>query len=59
MRQPNQTIRLLGEHYRKLVRVEPTLPIEMEVLLLRMAMQEMERAHYGGRDRAHRVGATA
>jgi hypothetical protein len=59
MRQPNPTIRLLGEHFRKLVAVEPTLPIEMEVLLLRMALKEMERAHYGGRDRPQRAAATA
>jgi hypothetical protein len=58
MRQPNQIIRLLGEHYRQLAAVEPSLPIEMEVLLLRMALKEMERAHYGGRDRPQRAGAT-
>jgi hypothetical protein len=41
MRRPNQTIRLLGRHYRELVGLDETLPIEMQVLL--------ERAHYGGR----------
>jgi hypothetical protein len=59
MRQPNQTIRLLGEHYRKLIAVEPTLPIEMEVLLLRLALKEIERAHYGGGKQPRRAGATA
>jgi hypothetical protein len=51
MRQPNQIIRLLGEHYRNQVAVEPTLPIEMEVLVLRMALKELRRARCGGRQR--------
>jgi hypothetical protein len=53
------TIRLLGEHFRKLVAVEPTLPIEMEVLLLRMVLKEIERARCGGRQDRRRAGATA
>ena len=59
MRQPNQTIRLLGEHYRNLAAVEPTLPIEMEVLLLRMALKELQRARCGGRQQRRRAGVTA
>jgi hypothetical protein len=59
MRQPNQTIRRLGEHYRELMPVEPTLPIEMEVLLLRLALKEIERAHYGGANQPRRAGAMA
>jgi hypothetical protein len=49
MRRPNQTIRLLGRHYRELLGLDETLPIEMQVLLLRLALLEFERAHYGGR----------
>lgn len=47
MRQKNQTARLIGGHYRSLVPVEAGLPPEIQALLLRLALREVERAHYG------------
>jgi hypothetical protein len=58
MRRPHQTIRLLGRHYRELAAVEAALPVEMQVLLLRLALQAVERACHGEQEQ-HRFGAVA
>jgi hypothetical protein len=58
MRRPNQTIRLLGRHYRDLLELDETLPIDMQVLLLRLALNEIERANYGGRAHLRLAEAT-
>jgi hypothetical protein len=50
MRQVNQTIRLLGRHYRELAAVDATLPVDIQVLLLRLALKEIERTHYCARE---------
>lgn len=51
MWQKNQTIHVLGRHYRELHGVEAVLPLDMRVLLLRLALKEVERLHYGVSER--------
>jgi hypothetical protein len=51
MRQVNQTIHLLGRHYRELeAAVDATLPVEMQALLLRLALKDIERTHSCARE---------
>jgi|RhiMethySRZTD1v2_1073278.scaffolds.fasta_scaffold169156_1 hypothetical protein len=59
MQRPNQIMRLLGRHYRELLGLDETLPIEMEVLLLRLALRQLERAHYGMRAQPRSATAAA
>ena len=47
MRKKDETIRLLGKHYRELDAVEALIPIDMAVLLLRMALAEVGRSSHG------------
>jgi hypothetical protein len=51
MRPNDETIHLLGKHYRELPHGEPTLPCEMQALILRIALNETERSHYGALER--------
>ena len=59
MRQQNQTIRLLGRHYREQFAVETKLPTDLQVLLLRLALKDLERTHYGVREQQRQACTVA
>jgi len=59
MRHQDQTIHLLGRHYREQFAVETTLPIELQVLLLRLALKDLERTHYGAHEQQEQLCTVA
>jgi hypothetical protein len=48
MQPHSQTPRLLGQVLRQHLPLSPQLPPELQALLLRLALLETERRHYGG-----------
>ena len=48
MQPHSQTPRLIGKVLRQHLPLSPQLPPELQALLLRLALLETERSHYGG-----------
>jgi hypothetical protein len=47
MRPKNLTLHTLGKHYQELISVEPELPLELQVLLLRLASRDAKPTECG------------
>lgn len=56
MQPGNETTRLLGKRLRELVTPSERLPPDLQALLLRLALLDAERRHYGA-GRAARTAA--
>jgi hypothetical protein len=57
MERKSEVIRKLGAGLRERLPVEADLSPDMEVLVLRLAVQELERLHYGATRRIRSLAA--